>query len=734
MPQLPEKSIDELVREVRSQAYPDSKDGTKHPCKTMRMLRVNHPVPVYDIYVKLNVLDGKKHWGSGTGNQPLESALSMVQNYSRLMVLGKPGSGKTTFLKSLLVECVEGRLRWNQQDYVPIFITLKDFAKASQKQLQSNLSNYVQSNLSNYIYQEFCSWCLRDSLKDRQVIEKILTEGRALILLDGLDEVPEEIDEKSQELDQESVINEILNFSRSKNRIVITCRTPGQQSLWEGFTDVEIADFEKEEEREEFVKKWFAVVNRNAEPDKLAKQLIRQLREPENQPIVKLAVTPILLNLICIKFRDGDGELPKNRADLYEDGVTILLKEWDATKPAKGVKRKTVLNSLKEIDDKKRLLAKVAAILFEQNDYSPKQEKLKKLISKELDVSPSKAEEVIKYFEEQSGLMVEHSKGVWSFSHLTFQEYFTAKWFCDDLNFQSLVTQTHITDNKWREVFLLSVNLTSHTDELLLLMREKVDEFVMNEKLQLFLKWIDKKANKVQQESKIKVKLAGIRAYYLHIPYSDSGIDLYLARSLEPKLNQHPSLKLDLALRRTLDSFDGFINDSSDPISTIEWLTMALEVLSNDNLNLQESLHEKLLRELKNIMEELPPELKQVSEYRRKSAMQRMQQHSKQLQKLEKHTPNPDISRTRLLKWWLSKGQGQDWVYKLRGVMINYRGHEFWQFSEQQKKALYQYHHANRLLVDCLNSSCAVSDHVKDDIEKTLFLPIDENKKCQQQM
>ncbi len=697
MPQHLEKSIDELVREVRSQAYPDSKDGTKHPCKTMRMLRVNYPVPVDGIYVKLNVLnrisgdfsssDWQRNfqsnlsnfdrWGLGTVNQSQVSALSMVQKSSRLMVLGKPGSGKTTFLKSLLVECVEGRLRLNQQDYVPIFITLKDFAKASQKQ--------IQSNLSNYIYQEFCSWGLRNSLKDRQVVEKILAEERALILLDGLDEVPEEVDEKSQELDQESVINEVINFSKSNNRIVITCRI-SQKYMWEGFTDVEIADFEKEE-REEFVKKWFAVVNGNAESDQLAEQLIWQLQEPKNQQIAQLAVTPILLNLICIKFRDGDGKLPKNRADFYEDGVTILLKEWDATKPAKGVKRKTVHNSLKGIDDKKRLLAKVAAILFEQNDYLPKQEKLKELISNELDVSPSEAEEVIKSFEEQSGLMVERSKGVWSFSHLTFQEYFTAKWFCDRADFTEWEDlANHITETRWREIFLLAVGMMKPADKLLLLMKQCADRLMIDEVFREFFKWMNEKSIQVKEVEGVSLPPAIIRAFYLDLTLPHArGLNRRRDRTrycdLSIELDRHLNLAFHytLPLDRAITFPLAFASNRNRAIDGARALDIALDIT-------------------------LDPRLK------------------KALQQLKDRLPNPKGDQEKFIQWWATKGQ--DWTKQLKYLIFEYRNICYdWYFSEEQQKQLQSYLNANKLLVYCLSSDCVVSDDIKEEIEANLFLP-----------
>lgn len=51
--------------------------------------------------------------------------LDAANRYSKLVILGKPGAGKTTFLKYLAMKCLDGQF---QADRVPVFITLRDFA------------------------------------------------------------------------------------------------------------------------------------------------------------------------------------------------------------------------------------------------------------------------------------------------------------------------------------------------------------------------------------------------------------------------------------------------------------------------------------------------------------------------------------------------------------------------------------------------------------------------------
>ncbi|NEQ63578.1 MAG: NACHT domain-containing protein, partial [Moorea sp. SIO4A1] len=92
--------------------------------------------------------------------------LEAVKGHSKLMVLGKPGSGKTTFLKYLAMQCIEGQFQANR---VPLFITLKDFAETRSA-----------PDLKTYISQSFTSCGISEAL---------FRQGRTLILLDGLDEV-----------------------------------------------------------------------------------------------------------------------------------------------------------------------------------------------------------------------------------------------------------------------------------------------------------------------------------------------------------------------------------------------------------------------------------------------------------------------------------------------------------------------------------------------------------------
>ncbi len=98
------------------------------------------------------------------------------------------------------------------------------------------------------------------------------------------------------------------------------------------------------------------------------------------------------------------------------------------------------------------------------------------------------------------------------------------------------------------------------------------------------------------------------------------------------------------------------------------------------------------------------------------------------LQQLKDQLPNPKEDKQQFKQWW--EVNSQAWIEQLRTVMIEYRniGHD-WQFNEQQEELLRQYYDANKLLVDCLNSNCYVSQEVRQEIEDTLLLPMAEIEK-----
>ena len=138
--------IDTLVEEVREKVKPYIKER----CGTMRVLDMTQSVGLNDIYTNVNILEkisGRRRLNIEVlqavllQNSDIEElsrfglyvtqqgvpGLKAVQQHTKLMVLGKPGAGKTTFLKYLAIQSIEGQF---QSKRFPIFISLKDFADA----------------------------------------------------------------------------------------------------------------------------------------------------------------------------------------------------------------------------------------------------------------------------------------------------------------------------------------------------------------------------------------------------------------------------------------------------------------------------------------------------------------------------------------------------------------------------------------------------------------------------
>jgi predicted NACHT family NTPase len=152
---------------------------------------------------------------------------------------------------------------------------------------------------------------------------------------------------------------------------------------------------------------------------------------------------------------------------------------------------------------------------------------------------------VLKAIEHHHGLLVERARNIYSFSHLTFQEYFAAKAIERGQQLEILVE--NISNPRWKEVFYLTAEMLWRSDDFLKLMKDRIDGMLAgDENLQAFLEWANRKANSV----KFSYKTVAVKAFYTYI----EALDLTSARALAHAhaLNFSNDLALDLDLDRAL--------------------------------------------------------------------------------------------------------------------------------------------------------------------------------------
>jgi predicted NACHT family NTPase len=203
--------IESLVQRLRGQ----TSAGIEQRCGVMRILDMTTPIDSGAIYTAVNILEritsktrreleelmdcgpeGFDRFLIGKVRERRVDGLEAVATQKRLMILGRPGAGKTTFLKRLAMLCRSGEFLELQ---VPIFVTLKEWAESSGR-----------PGLGKFMIQSFT--------EPINALHQVLKAGRGLVLLDGLDEVLEK--------DHDRVLTEIRNFAEAykDNQIVITCR------------------------------------------------------------------------------------------------------------------------------------------------------------------------------------------------------------------------------------------------------------------------------------------------------------------------------------------------------------------------------------------------------------------------------------------------------------------------------------------------------------------------------
>jgi len=345
---------------------------------------------------------------------------------------------------------------------------------------------------------------------------------------------------------------------------------------------------------------------------------------------------------------------------------------------------------------KEDLLSQIAFFSFEKSEYFLRQRTIERYIIdyifnlKDASIDSESlqldSEAILKSIEAQHGLLIERARGIYSFSHLTFQEYFTArKIVCSPAGNALKALQDlacHMLEKRWREVFLLTVGMLPNADDLLLLMKQQVDGFLSNdEQLQLLLNWVDQKALLIKSQYAPSI----IRAFYFDLAFD--GLNFSLTRTVSPVIDAHFICELEIAL------------DSPLNLSQNLPRVLAADLLS---VYLRDNAYIYARVMLQSFSDDLGPEIKQ------------------ELQMLKEQLP---ISKKESKEWWSRNKKA--FIEQFKIIIGKWRNIECGQqFSSSQIEHLQQYREAHKLLMDCLSSDCYVSREARVRIERELFLPI----------
>jgi NACHT domain len=465
-----------------------------------------------------------------------QNGLEIINQEQLLMVLGSPGAGKSTFLRRIGLESLKDNSQLLQDCRIPVSIELKQL-------------NHAIVNINNSIVNEFKI----SEFPEAQVFVLLaLQQGKLRVMLDGLDEVP------NNKLTE--VVNEIKNFVKQypRNQYIFSCRTAAYRREFPNFTNVIMAEFEDNQIRE-FINNWFqSLSDRQANT---AERCWNALQQSEQKGAKELSHTPLLLTFLCLVY-DRSQVFPSNRSVLYRKALRILIEEWAAEK---RISMDSIYQGL-STELERMLLSEIAANGFENSQISFSHheliEKIQAFLSGNLNASNQlDSEAILNAVVVQQGILVERASDAYFFSHLTFQEYLTAQYIVDQQRIKDLVSK-HLTDRHWREVFLLvSGLLPRKADELLLLIESQIMGYIMvvyngglsQEDLLCsehcfynLLKWADLvTVNSVGQHKSAAKRIAAIVLALTLQPKSFS--DNNLGRVFDLSLNLARTLGLDLS-------------------------------------------------------------------------------------------------------------------------------------------------------------------------------------------
>ncbi|MBI3732071.1 MAG: HEAT repeat domain-containing protein [Chloroflexi bacterium] len=380
--------------------------------------------------------------------EPVDLSL-VLREHPRVAILGGPGAGKTTLMRFLalhfaramqtVAESESAPFRpaappvrdHDGNDYgearLPILLRVAVYADAFTKDRALSLREFLPTAFGSV-----------DAPTEAlgEVLYNALRNGRALVLLDGLDEIIEAGDR----VEITRRIEEFAAGLHPHNRFVVTSRIAGYRSapLGGGFAHFTLRELARPQ-IEKFLNRWCPAVERFHTPTAADAEVARRAQieidgivkaVDKNEGVKRLAANPLMLTVLALIHHAG-AHLPSRRVELYELAVKTLLEDWEL---ARGIPSGKVVKE----NEARRMLGPLAHWLHASKSRGEASEgEVKDQLAQALgtwrglppdhqDVETA-VDEFLQRVREHTGIFVERAPKVYGFMHLTFEEYFAAR-------------------------------------------------------------------------------------------------------------------------------------------------------------------------------------------------------------------------------------------------------------------------------------------------------------------
>lgn len=404
-------------------------------------------------------------------------AQETVNEKVRVLLMGDPGSGKSTFAKHVAYVLAQVGLAQNPMPWLkklapwdhgflwPVWVELRNVAAfAKTEHVEEGSSHLLLAYLEHRMNQQDISECwpeLQTAIR--------ANDDAVFCILDGLDEV-------STAAQRQLIVDMVNEVSQryDRHRYLVTCRPYayiGQPWRLKEFHEVTLAPF-SEEQIDWFVQNWYdRLAQRKRLSLDLADQRKKKLQAASRRHDLRgLAERPLLLTVMT-QLHTYKGELPDDRTELNVHAVDLLLKRWESRSETKqGIVEHLNIPGLK-MRDVEAGLFEVAfhahAQCTETDTADIDEGNLLKWLRPYLGGDWNKAAQLVDYIRERAGLLIHHKTEAYTFPHRTFQEFLAACYLVGRPDFSKDVAELLREDaSLWKEVFILACGYAARNNQL----------------------------------------------------------------------------------------------------------------------------------------------------------------------------------------------------------------------------------------------------------------------------